>query len=154
MQNNLASDILSHKNLFQPPLITYIAVRDLISETKNFGNCEKQRFANCEEKPLLIALLMLGGGRKSSSRRTYIFFDVIHLYTWFRSIILSEILKIRVILICTNSFSHFFFLLRSNSLLFSLFLFFPSASLFHSCLFFSLSLSLALISLSNSKHFT
>ena len=42
MQNNLALYILSNKNFFLPSLVTYRAVRDLISETKKFANCEEQ----------------------------------------------------------------------------------------------------------------
>ena len=49
MQNNLASYILSNKNLFLPPLITYRAVRDIISETNKFASSEDLRFANSED---------------------------------------------------------------------------------------------------------
>ena len=59
LQNNLASYILSNKNLFLPPLVIYRAVRDLISETKNFANCEDERFANCEDENISIAFCSL-----------------------------------------------------------------------------------------------
>ena len=44
LQNNLALYILSNKNFFLPSLVTYRAVRDLISETKKFANSEDLRF--------------------------------------------------------------------------------------------------------------
>ena len=56
LQNNLALYILSNKNFFLPSLVTYRAVRDLISETKKFATSEDLRFANCEDLTFLIAL--------------------------------------------------------------------------------------------------
>ena len=54
LQNNLALYILSNKNFFLPSLVTYRAVRDLISETKKFANCEDLRFANSEDFTFLM----------------------------------------------------------------------------------------------------
>ena len=59
MQNKLASYILSNKNLFLPPLVIYRPVRNLISETKNFANCEDESFANCEDENISIAFSSL-----------------------------------------------------------------------------------------------
>ena len=54
LQNNIALYILSNKNFFLPSLVTYRAVRDLISETKKFANCEDLRFANSEDFTFLM----------------------------------------------------------------------------------------------------
>ena len=54
LQNNLALYILSNKNFFLPSLVTYRAVRDLISETKKFANSEDLRFANSEDFTFLM----------------------------------------------------------------------------------------------------
>ena len=54
LQNNLALYILSNKNFFLPSLVTYRAVRDLISETKKFATSEDLRFANSEDFTFLM----------------------------------------------------------------------------------------------------